>query len=223
MSILIQKYLAEQGIVSRREGEKLVREGKVLVNGVRAANGQHIDPQKDKVELDKHHAEQKITVAVHKPRGIVCSRNPLEGKTIFELLPQFENLHVVGRLDKESEGLLLLTNDGLITRKVTGEDHTVEKEYIVTVRERLFSGIMERMSKGIIIDSKKTLPCTAKINKSPTNSFTIILKEGRKHQIRRMCEACKLTVESLKRVRIGVVKLENLGVGKYRTVTTKVF
>lgn len=238
-AILIQKYLAEAGIVSRREGERLVREGKVLVNGARATNGQHIDPKKDKVELDKNHAEQKITVAVHKPRGIVCSRNPLEGKTIFQLLPQFDNLHVVGRLDKESEGLLLLTNDGLVSRKVTGEDHTVEKEYVVTVRERLFPGITERMEKGIVIDGEKTLPCTAHIDpasQSPDTlpitykgqtfvpqTFTIILKQGRKHQIRRMCEACKLTVVSLKRVRIGTVQIENLAPGKYRTVTTKVF
>jgi 23S rRNA pseudouridine2604 synthase len=238
-TILIQKYLAEQGIVSRREGERLVHEGKVLVNGVRATNGQHIDPTTDTVELDKEHAEQKITIAVHKPRGIVCSRNPLEGKTIYQLLPQFENLHVVGRLDKESEGLLLLTNDGLVSRKVTGEDHTVEKEYVVTVRERLFQGLMERMQNGIIFDGEQTLPCIATINPESLDkdaqpvtykgqtfvpqTFTIVLKQGRKHQIRRMCEACKLTVVSLKRVRIGHVKIEKLEVGKYRTVAGKIF
>jgi 23S rRNA pseudouridine2604 synthase len=230
--MLIQKYLAEQGICSRREGEKLVREGGVLVNGIVATNGQIVQSEKDVVTLSKLSTVQKVTIAVHKPRGIVCSRNTAEGTTIFELLPHFAHLHVVGRLDKESEGLLLLTNDGLITRKVTGADHTVEKEYVVVVRERIFPGMMQRMRSGIVIDGQKTLPCTATVldagrtyieNTHAPNAFCITLKEGRKHQIRRMCEACKLTVVSLTRVRIGSVELGELGVGKYEAVTKKMF
>jgi 23S rRNA pseudouridine2604 synthase len=220
-STLIQKHLAEKGLASRREGERLVREGKVLVNGARASNGQMINPAHDVVTIDATHASSKMTIAAHKPRGIVCSRNPLEGTTIFELFPQFNHLHVVGRLDKESEGLLLLSNDGLLTRLVTGADHTVEKEYVVTVRENVFAGMMEKMSKGIVIDGKKTLPCSASL--TSRHSFTIILKEGRKHQIRRMCEACKLTVESLQRVRIGNVPLGSLKPSTFTTVTVKVF
>jgi pseudouridine synthase len=212
--------MADIGLTSRRVGERLVREGKVLVNGKRAAVAQMVDPSKDKVTVDAAHTKtnEKITLAFHKPRGIVCSRNEEEGQTVFDLLPQFSHLSLVGRLDKQSEGLILLTNDGLITRKVTGADHTVEKEYIVTVRERLFPGIMERMSKGIAIDGKKTLPCIAKINKAPENSFTIVLNEGRKHQIRRMCEACKLTVDSLMRVRVGAIQLGTLAPGKYKKI-----
>lgn len=214
--ILIQKYCAEQGMCSRREGERLVREGKVRVNGVRATNGQMIDPTRDTVTIDSAHVEEKITIALHKPRGIVCSRNSNEGKTVFDMFPQFSHLHLVGRLDKESEGLLLLTNDGRITRLVTGDTHTIEKEYVVTVRERLFPGLMERMARGILIDGTKTLPCTATITKNDTEHvFTIILKEGRKHQIRRMCEACKLTVVSLKRVRIGSLLLGKLKSGAF--------
>jgi 23S rRNA pseudouridine2604 synthase len=219
--ILIQKHLAEAGIVSRREGERLVKEGTVLVNGVRAKAGQLVNPLTDVVTLAPEGKEKKVTVAVHKPRGIVCSRNPLEGKTIFELLPQFEQLHVVGRLDKDSEGLLLLTNDGLVTRKITGADHAVEKEYIVTVRENVFEGIMNTIMAGVMIDGQKTLPCTAKV--LDHHSFSIILKEGRKHQIRRMCESSRLTVESLKRIRVGNVLLGEMEEGAYRTITEKLF
>ncbi len=219
MKVIVQKILAERGLCSRREGERLVAAGKVTINGVIARVGALADPEKDIVAIAGHAAEiPKMTVAVYKPRGIVCSKNTAEGKTVFELLPQYASLNTVGRLDKESEGLLLLTNDGRLTRAVTGDDHRIEKEYIVEVREELFPGLMQKMEKGIMIDGERTLPCVAKMRDN-RRSFSIILREGKKHQIRRMCDACHLTVLSLKRIRIGDVRLLKLRPGNVRPLT----
>ena len=137
----IQKYLSQEGICSRREAEKLMLEGKVLVNGkIVRELGTQIDPTKDVVKVESSKSESgkgKITVIVNKPRGIVCSKSSEEGETIFELLPQCKDLNIVGRLDKTSEGLLMLTNDGVVARRVTGEEHSMEKEYEVDVREKV--------------------------------------------------------------------------------------
>ncbi len=219
MKVIVQKILAERGLCSRREGERLVAAGKVTVNGSVARVGTFADPDKDDVAIVGQAAEiPKMTVAVYKPRGIVCSKNNAEGKTVFELLPQYASLNTVGRLDKESEGLLLLTNDGRLTRAVTGDDHRIEKEYIVDVREEIFPGLMQKMEKGIMIDGERTLPCIAKMREN-RRSFSIVLKEGKKHQIRRMCDACHLTVLSLKRIRIGDVRLLKLRPGNVRPLT----
>jgi 23S rRNA pseudouridine2604 synthase len=196
-----------------------VLQGKVLINGVRAKIGALADPDKDAVSImGMEEAPEKQTIALHKPRGIVCSKNSEEGKTVFDLLPQYAGLNTVGRLDKESEGLLLLTNDGRLARGVTGEDHRIEKEYIVEVREEIFPGLMQKMEKGIIIDREKTLPCTATMRDN-RHSFNIVLKEGKKHQIRRMCDACHLTVVSLKRIRVGSIRLLKLRPGNVRVLT----
>lgn len=220
MKVIIQKRLAELGLCSRREGERLVMQGKVQINGKVATIGAMVDPVKDTVTIGTNEEPRAAyeTVAIYKPRSIVCSKNSAEGKTVFDALPQYAHLNTVGRLDKESEGLLLLTNDGLLAAAVTGDDHRVEKEYVVTVRERLFPGVMQKMEKGIMLDGEKTLPCTARMRDNRT-SFTIIIREGKKHQIRRMCDACHLTVESLKRVRIGAVTLGKLRPGQARPLT----
>jgi 23S rRNA pseudouridine2604 synthase len=219
VKVIVQKHLANLGLCSRREGERLVLAGKVQINGVRARIGIFVDASKDVVTIDgQKDAAPKQTVAVFKPRGIVCSKNSEEGKTIFDQLPQYAGLNTVGRLDKESEGLLLLSDDGRVTKAVTGSDHRTEKEYIVEVREELFPGIMQRMEKGIKIEGSKTLPCIAKMRDNRT-SFNIILKEGRKHQIRRMCDACHLTVLSLKRIRVGVITLGKLRPGQARALS----
>ncbi len=219
MKVIVQKILAERGLCSRREGERLVIAGKVRVNGAVARIGMLADPEKDTIEIaGMTDAPTKETIAVYKPRGVVCSKNNEEGKTIFDVLPQYAGLNTVGRLDKESEGLLLLTNDGRLTRAVTGDDHRIEKEYIVEVREEIFPGLMQKMEKGIKLDGEKTLPCIAKMRDN-RKSFTIILREGKKHQIRRMCDACHLTVLSLKRIRIGSVRLLKLRPGNVRPLT----
>lgn len=217
----IQKYLSQQGILSRREAEKAIREGKIKLNGkIVREMGVQIDPAKDKVEvvgLEK--GEEKITVAVYKPRGVVSSVNPAEGRTIHEAFPQFKHLNAVGRLDKESEGLLLLSNDGLVTKAVTGEAHEIEKEYEVTVREDVIPAQLKRMEEGIMLDGEKTLPAKAK--KLDKHLFSLILTEGRTHQIRRMADAVHLTIERLVRVRIGTITLKGLTVGGSRALSAK--
>lgn len=243
----IQKYLSQQGILSRREAESFIRAGQIRLNGkIVTAMGVQIDPAKDKIEVLNSNnppshlrialrssyelrkgspdlqprlsaQENKITVAVYKPRGIVCSRNNAEGKTIFEEFPKFTNLNAVGRLDKESEGLILLSNDGVVTAVVTGADHKVEKEYMVTTREAVTERQIRRLEKGIMIDGQKTLPARGKILGDYT--FALIISEGRNHQIRRMADAVHLTIESLKRVRVGNIKLNNLKSGQSRILT----
>lgn len=221
----VQKYLSQKRILSRREAETFIKMGLIKVNGkIVSQMGMQIDPDKDKVEVlqEKNGTKEKtnkITVAVNKPRGVVSSKNIAEGKTVFELFPQFKNLNAVGRLDKESEGLLLLSNDGVITSIVTGDSHLIEKEYQVEVREKLSQSKIKRMADGVKIDGKMTLPAKTKILSS--YSFSIILKEGRKHQIRRMCDALNLTVASLKRLRIGNIFLRGIPVGAYKILSDK--
>lgn len=198
--------------------------GLVLLNGTVVRDlGHQIDPEKDKIAVREPSRvlrgkawENKITLAFYKPRDFVSGKNEKEGRTVFELLPQFknENLNTVGRLDKDSEGLILLSNDGIITSVVTGDDHLIEKEYVVKVREHLRPNMIQKMSQGIMLEDGPTLK--AKTDMIDDYSFRISLKEGRKHQIRRMAAALKLTVTNLKRVRIGDIKLGNLKPGSFR-------
>lgn len=221
MKLRIQKYLSEQGICSRREAEDLIRKGHISVNGkVIREMGVQIDPEVDKVKVMKGGArefEEKTTVALYKPRGVVSSRIPSEGKTIFDMYPQFLKLNIVGRLDKESEGLILLSNDGIITKAVTGSDHITEKEYEVTVREDVPTRLKRLFESGIKLEDGLTLPAKVKII-SP-HMFRIVIHEGRKHQIRRMCEFMRLTVTKLKRVRIDKITLGKLNIGEHRTLS----
>ena len=217
----IQKYLADQGICSRREAEELIKRGLVSVNGtVIRIMGVQIDPAVDVVKVHQKaqkEIQNKTTVVVYKPRGIASSREQSEGTTIYDLLPQFEDLDIVGRLDKASEGLLMLSNDGVIARAVTGAHHGTEKEYVVRVREEINAGRIKSLHPGIMLRDGPTLPVeTSFIDK---HSFSIVLHEGRKHQIRRMCEFLRLTVVDLKRIRIGSVSLARMKPGDFRILT----
>ncbi|MDD5547499.1 MAG: pseudouridine synthase [Candidatus Pacebacteria bacterium] len=217
----IQKYLSQKGVLSRRETEAFILKGLIKVNGkIVRELGTQIDPEKDKVEVSgagKQEAAKKITVAIYKPREVVCSKSEFEGTTVFDVFPQFKDLNVVGRLDKDSEGLLLLSNDGVVTSAITGKEHLIEKEYEVFTRETISDGKAKKMEEGIELDGKKTLPAKVKIMDS--NKFRIILKEGRKHQIRRMTTAVYLTVVKLKRLRIGNIDSRGLTPGKFRILS----
>lgn len=221
MKLRIQKYLSEQGICSRREAEDLIRKGLISVNGqIVTEMGIQIDPEADKVELlekGKETMTEKITVALNKPRGLVCSRDSSEGETIFDAYPQFLSLNIVGRLDKDSEGLILISNDGAVTKAVTGDKHVTEKEYEVTVRENIPTNMKMLFEAGIELEDGPTLPARVKL--ANQHIFIIIIREGRKHQIRRMCEFMHLTVTKLKRIRIGQILISGLGVGEYRMLT----
>lgn len=217
----IQKYLSEQGVCSRRQAEAFIEQGLVSVNGqVVRTQGVQIDPEKDTVTLAStasNKLQDTTTIAVYKPRGISSSRVESEGKNIFNLLPQFSHLNVVGRLDKESEGLLILSDDGPLARAVTGDEHRIEKEYLVTVREHVSDTKLQTLHPGVTLEDGPTLPVTTQW-KSP-HSFLITLNEGRKHQVRRMCNYVHYTVESLKRVRVGSITLAGLKPGQYRLLT----
>ncbi|OGD49619.1 hypothetical protein A2608_00765, partial [Candidatus Azambacteria bacterium RIFOXYD1_FULL_44_10] len=219
----IQKYMSEKGIASRREAERLIMLGLVTVNGkVVREMGVQIDPEKDKVAIlpaAEKKLAKKTTIVIYKPKEIVSSREKNEGKTIYELFPRFAKLNIVGRLDKSSEGLLMLTDDGVIAKAVTGEAHLVEKEYKVTVREEIRAGRLKVLERGIEIDGVTTL--SAKTEWLDNHTFKIILREGRKHQIRRMCEALRLTVTRLLRLRIGPVSLGKMKPGEFRVLSAK--
>jgi pseudouridine synthase len=213
----IQKYFAEQKIISRREAERQLRAGNVKVNGrVVTDFNPDIDPKKDKVELIKP-LEEKLTIVYHKPRGISSSKIASEGTNIFDLLPQFKHLNAIGRLDKDSEGIILLSNDGVLTNIITGQDHLIEKEYLIEVRERVTQSQMNALEKGMILEDGPTLPAQAKV--AGEHAFHIILREGRNHQIRRMSNKVRLTITKLQRIRIGHVKMNELAVGGYRILS----
>jgi len=218
--IRIEKHLSDTGVASRREAKRLIEEGFVLVNGKPTQPGDKIDPSKDRIDIKKQglvSLDQKETVLVYKPRGYLSSKDVGAGKNIFDVFPQFAHLNTVGRLDKESEGLILLSNDGLVTKAITGRDHLIEKEYLVTVREKVTPAMVVKMSEGIRLEDGWTKPAIAK--KVDAHSFSITLKEGRKHQIRRMANACHLTVESLKRTRIHTISAPGMLPGNFRILT----
>lgn len=218
--IRIEKHLGLQGVMSRREASRYLKEGLVLVNGKKASSGQKIDPSVDTISFKNRVIEEqkeKETVAVYKPRGVISSHDTDLGKNIFDVFPKYKHLHTVGRLDKESEGLILLSNDGLVTKAVTNHQHLIEKEYKVTVRERVLPWMMEKMSQGMELEDGWTLPAQAR--KTGPHEFHIILKEGRKHQIRRMANACKLTIESLNRIRVHTITSAGMMPGNVKKVS----
>lgn len=206
----ISKYFSQQRISSRREAEEYVRQGRVKVNGEVVTDlGRQIDPDKDDIQLIGK-VDEKTTILFSKPRGVSTP-------DIFGLIPEYKHLNAIGRLDKESEGLILLSNDGTLTNILTGKDHLIEKEYVVEVREKISQTQMNALSKGMHLSDGLTMPTTAKIINDHT--FSIILKEGRNHQIRRMANQVRLTVTRLTRVRIGHLANDDLTEGELRTIT----
>ena len=217
----IQKYMSEQGIASRREAERLIKAGVVAINGVVVREmGVQIDPAKDTLTLlpaAQRQIQQKTTVVMYKPRDITSSRIKSEGKNVYDLYPKFAKLDIVGRLDKASEGLLMLSDDGVIAKAVTGDKHLMEKEYTISVREETNAGRLKSLEQGIQLEDGPTLPCKTQF--LDKHNFRIILREGRKHQIRRMCEHLHLTVTQLKRIRIGPIMIGKLKQGEFRLLT----
>jgi 23S rRNA pseudouridine2605 synthase len=226
--IRLQKFLAEQGVASRRKSEELIAAGKVKVNGHVAQIGQKINPRKDLVTVGK----QKITsvknrkmiyIMLHKPRGYVTTVSDEQNrKTVMDLVKDIdERIYPVGRLDKDSEGLLILTNDGSFTNAMTHPSHNYAKVYRVTVRPKVTDEMLFNMRNGIEIEGKKTAPCEITVLTTEENRVVLefILKEGRNRQIRKMCESQGLEVARLKRTAIGPIKLGMLPQGKYRELS----
>jgi 23S rRNA pseudouridine2604 synthase len=218
--IRLNKYLSEIGYCSRRAGDKLIESGRVLVNNEPATLGQKIIIT-DEIKIDNEVVEvklkRKIYLALNKPIGIVCTTDTrVEKDNIIDFINYPERIFPIGRLDKPSSGLILLTNDGDIVNKILRTEHNHEKEYLVRVDKPLSQTIIDRMSKGVPILDTITKEC--EIKKISTNEFKIILTQGLNRQIRRMCEYFNYKVVSLERTRIMNIKLD-LPLGEYRELT----
>lgn len=218
--IRINKYLSEAGICSRREADRMIEEGRITVNGKKAESGQKVSLE-DEVCADNipvYKNEKKVLLLFNKPRGIVCStKQQFDETTVTDYLDYPLRVYPVGRLDKESQGLLLLTNEGDLVNKIMRAGNYHEKEYFVTVNKPVDREFVRRMSKGVPVLDTVTRPC--RVVQTGECSFRIILTQGLNRQIRRMCEYFGYRVVKLVRVRIMNIKLGDLPVGKYRDLT----
>jgi len=231
--VRINKWLAQSGICSRREADALIADGRVRIDGESVTDaGRKILPRQT-LTLDQGGASQldaRVTVIYNKPVGIV-SGQPEPGEipaasmirrtNVFgpaEVFPDRNTgLAPVGRLDKDSHGLLILSNDGVLAKAIIGPESDLEKEYHVRVRGKLFEAKIEWLRHGLELDGRKLKP--AKVDQTGAQTLTFILKEGRNRQIRRMCYMCELEVVDLRRVRIGGLSLGNLPEGQWRLLT----
>ena len=215
----LNKFISEKGICSRREADKLIESGRVKINGVIAITGTQVSPG-DSVLLDGkplNYNEELIYIALNKPRGITCTTEKHIKGNIVDFINHPKRIFPIGRLDKDSEGLIFLTNDGDIVNKILRAGNNHEKEYIVTVDKPITSKFLKSMSSGVNILDTTTKPCTVK--KQSNYIFRIILTQGLNRQIRRMCQALDYNVIKLVRVRIMNVDLSNLAQGKWRYLT----
>lgn len=215
----LNKYIASLNIASRREADKLIKDGKVKVNGNIVNNPAIQVKEKDKIICDiENYKSEKIYIKLNKPIGYVVSNNKKEGKPIYRLLDEkLKNLYPIGRLDKDSKGLILFTNDGIFSRKIIGENSDCEKEYYVKLNDNISDGALKKLEFGISLDGKKLKPAIVK--RISKNSFNIILKEGKNRQIRRMCEKVGFEVILLKRIRIAEIYLNELKEGDFKYLT----
>lgn len=219
-SVRINKFISEKGICSRRDADKLIEEKRVTINGVIAETGSKVGPD-DEVRLDGkllRKKEGRVYIALNKPVGIISTTEKKVKNNIVDFVNYPKRIFPIGRLDKDSEGLIFLTNDGDIVNKILRAGNNHEKEYVVTVNRPITSDFIKGMSSGVKILNTVTKPCIVK--KEGTNTFRIILTQGLNRQIRRMCEAFGYTVIKLKRVRIMNVTLKDLPNGKWRYLTS---
>ena len=223
--IRLNKYLSEAGVCSRREADRLIESGIVTVDGKTAAPGMKVEDGQE-VRVGKKVVKsktEKTVLAVYKPAGIVCTEDKREKKNIIRFLNYPVRITYAGRLDKDSEGLLIMTNDGDLINGMMRARYAHEKEYKVRVNKEITPEFIEKMSRGVHIRDKEknldavTRPCTVK--KTGKYTFSIILTQGLNRQIRRMCEALGYKVNVLKRIRIMNVELGDLKPGQVRELT----
>lgn len=216
----LNKYIAESGFCSRRKADQLIEEGRVTLNGHPAKLGDQAS-EDDVVKIDGTQVTTKgktdIYLAFNKPIGVISTLDPEADNSVLDYLDIDERVFYVGRLDVNSSGLMLLTNNGELANALTKSDQHHEKEYVVKVNRPLTRSAIDAMRHGIKIMGRKTKP--ARVKKMTDTKFTIVLTEGRNRQIRRMCKALGLDVKSLRRTRIGNVKLGDLGEGNMRKLT----
>jgi 23S rRNA pseudouridine2604 synthase len=219
-AVRINKYLSEKGICSRREADKLIAQGRVEINGETALIGSKVS-EGDLVKLDNKivspEKEKRIYMALNKPVGITCTTDRSIPGNIVDFINYPERIFHVGRLDKDSEGLILMTNDGDIVNKILRASNNHEKEYIVTVDKPVSDDFLRKMSSGVPILDTVTKPC--KVERKGKYVFRIILTQGLNRQIRRMCAHFGYNVLKLKRIRIMNIKLGDMAVGSWRYLT----
>ncbi|WP_369297633.1 pseudouridine synthase [uncultured Neglectibacter sp.] len=222
----LQKILASCGVASRRKAEEMILSGRVAVNGRTAKLGDSAVAGKDLITVDGERltlSENRYYLALHKPRGFVTTMSDEKDRRCVAMLVEDigERVYPVGRLDKDSEGLLLMTNDGEFANTVAHPKKHIAKTYRVTVRPAVTEDQLARIATGIVIDGKKTAPAKVRVLEQQPGRVVleIILYEGRNREIRKMCEALGLEVARLKRIAVGPVRLGMLPQGKYRELT----
>ena len=217
--IRINRYLSDKGVCSRRAADGWIEEGRVTIDGQRASLGDVVWPG-SQVRVDGRlisRGEEKVYLALNKPRGVVCTADPREPMNVVSYLGLPQRIYPVGRLDKDSEGLLLLTNDGDIVNRVLRASEGHEKEYRVWVDKPVTESFLRRMEAGVPILGAVTAPCRAR--RMGDRAFSIVLTQGLNRQIRRMCEYFGYRVTRLVRVRIMHIRLGNMETGHYRALT----
>ena len=226
MAERLQKLIAQAGLASRRQAESWITEGRVLLNGEVAKLGDRADLALDQLVVDGRKlsaAEEKLTLLLNKPRGYVSTlKDPQGRKLVTDLVSDFpQRLYPVGRLDYNTEGVLLLTNDGELAQHLAHPRHHVEKTYLVKVRGQVSTRIKQQLEKGLLLEDGPTLPAkVANIRSSGQFCwFELTINEGRNRQVRRMCDLLNLPVVRLKRVRIGFLELAELKPGSYRRLS----
>ena len=215
----LNKYLSDAGVCSRREADRLTEAGEITVNGKRAETGMQVESGDVVVVKGKTVVpeEKKVYLAFNKPRGIVCTAEKREKNNVIDYLSYPVRIYPVGRLDKDSEGLLLMTNDGAIVNGIMRARNRHEKEYQVEVNKETTPEFLKKMASGVPILDTVTRPC--RIQKTGERSFTIILTQGLNRQIRRMCAQYDLEVLRLQRVREHCLELGTLPSGRWRYLT----
>lgn len=219
--VRLNKYLSEAGVCSRREADRLIESGRVMVDGKTAQTGMRITPGQT-VKVGKKtvsRRDEMVVLAVNKPRGIVCTQEKRERDSIVRFLDYPVRITYAGRLDKDSRGLLLMTNNGDLINQIMRAANRHEKEYKVTVDREITDDFVRRMAAGVPILDTVTRPCV--VEKTGKYTFRIILTQGLNRQIRRMCEALGYEVRDLLRVRIMNIRLGSLKEGEYRELTDR--
>ena len=222
--IRINKYIANAGVCSRRDADKLVEQGKVTINGMIATAGSQVNSTDTICVNGKviRGRDERVVLAFYKPVGITCTeRDKFAEKTILEYIKYPVRVTYAGRLDKDSEGLILLTNDGDLIQALMKGSNYHEKEYVVKVDKEITDRFLEKMSQGVYLKEldRTTRPC--QVTQVGKNTFKIILTQGLNRQIRRMCKELGYTVTSLKRIRIEKITIDGLKIGQYRELTER--
>lgn len=219
--VRLNKYIGDSGFCSRREADKLIEEGRVKVNGKRGELGTRVLPG-DKVIVDGYSIaveNEQVYIILNKPVGVVCTTDPADPDNIVDFVGHEKRIFPIGRLDKDSQGLILLTNNGDIVNQILRAENDHKKEYVVTVNRPISDEFVEKMQHGVPILDRVTRKC--EVEKLSTNTFRIVLSQGLNRQIRRMCEYFSYEVTKLIRVKLMNIELGKLPIGQWRNLTSE--